>query len=156
MNPQTRIREATVHDLDVIMHHRRQMFVDMGFTDEQQLAVSQSSSRGFIAQGLADGMYRGWLAEDDRGRVVAGSGIVLMVRPSHPEHPGVRRAEILNMYTEPAYRRQGIAHKLMDVMIDWCRKEGFEWVSLHASDEGRHLYESMGFKPTTEMRLKLK
>jgi len=40
-------------------------------------------------------------------------------------------------------------------MIEWCRKEGFVNVQLHASDQGRPLYESLGFKPTSEMQLKL-
>jgi len=38
-------------------------------------------------------------------------------------------------------------------MLEWCREAGYKNVSLHASDEGRPLYESMGFVPTNEMRL---
>jgi len=48
-----------------------------------------------------------------------------------------RRATILNVYTDPAYRRRGIARALMETMIDWCRSEGFAHVTLHASDDGR-------------------
>jgi hypothetical protein len=40
-------------------------------------------------------------------------------------------------------------------MIDWCRENGFINVGLHASDEGRPVYEQLGFKPTNEMRLEL-
>jgi GNAT superfamily N-acetyltransferase len=60
------------------------------------------------------------------------------------------------MYTEPAYRRKGIARELMKRMIDWCRQEGFGTVLLHASKDGRSLYESLGFTPTNEMRLMLR
>lgn len=62
---------------------------------------------------------------------------------------------ILNMYVEKSYRRRGIARALMEKMIDWCRSEGFTQVCLHASNEGRPLYETLGFKPTTELRLDL-
>jgi len=41
-------------------------------------------------------------------------------------------------------------------MIAWCRAQGFAGVTLHASDQGRPLYESLSFEPTTEMRLKLR
>ena len=41
-------------------------------------------------------------------------------------------------------------------MIDWCRKEGFSAVSLHACDAGRPLYASLGFQPTNEMTLRLR
>ena len=60
------------------------------------------------------------------------------------------------MYTEPAARRRGLAKRLLQVMTDWCREHGFSNVSLHASDAGRPLYESFGFRPTNEMRLKLR
>jgi len=44
----------------------------------------------------------------------------------------------------------------METIVEWCRGEGFGYVSLHASKDGRLLYETMGFQPTNEMRLYLK
>jgi GNAT superfamily N-acetyltransferase len=69
---------------------------------------------------------------------------------------GSFRATILNVYTDPEYRRRGIARLLMETMIDWCKRKGLARVNLHASDAGRHLYESLGFEPSNEMRLKLR
>ena len=43
----------------------------------------------------------------------------------------------------------------MGVMIEWTRKESYAHLLLHASNDGRPLYESMGFAATNEMRLKL-
>jgi hypothetical protein len=43
----------------------------------------------------------------------------------------------------------------MLAMMDWLRKEGFSKVGLHASDEGRPLYESLGFTVSNEMELTL-
>ena len=68
-------------------------------------------------------------------------------------HPG--RAYILNMYTEPEYRGRGIARRIMQAILNRCCVEGFGLVSLHASAQGRPLYESLGFEPTNEMRLRL-
>ncbi len=42
------------------------------------------------------------------------------------------------------------------VLLAWCREQGFGSVSLHASEAGRLLYETMGFEPTNEMRLRLR
>jgi hypothetical protein len=50
----------------------------------------------------------------------------------------------------------GLARQLMLLMIQWLKEQGFSSVSLHASDAGRHLYETLGFIPTNEMRLRLK
>ena len=82
----------------------------------------------------------------------------MMIVPwlSRPADPKPRRAWILNVYTEREYRRQGIARRVMETMIAWCRQAGFQSVSLHTSEDGRPLYESLGFKPTEEMKLVLK
>ena len=44
----------------------------------------------------------------------------------------------------------------MQTMIAWCKKEGFARVTLHASELGRPLYESLGFEPNNEMTLNLR
>jgi len=44
----------------------------------------------------------------------------------------------------------------MQTMIDWCKREGFARVSLHANPDGRDLYESLGFEASNEMQLKLR
>jgi GNAT superfamily N-acetyltransferase len=154
-NIEKRLRTATADDLPIIMSHRRRMFADMGFRDEKSLDAMGVTSAPFIKAGLENGSFRGWLVETADG-VVAGGGVVMLDYPSSPRDPSPRRAYILNMYTEPEYRRQGLAKLIVEAMIRWCREEGFGYVSLHASDDGRHLYETLGFKPTNEMRLVLK
>lgn len=155
MDDTIRIREGTVADLDIVLYHRLHMFLEMGYSNDAKMTRSQQNSRDFFAEALEQGTYKSWFAETAAGKVVAGGGIVLTIRAATPTHPELQRAEILNVYTEPAFRRQGLARKLMLSMIGWCKREGFSWVSLHASEAGRPLYESLGFKPTKEMRLEL-
>lgn len=38
-------------------------------------------------------------------------------------------------------------------MLAWCDTRGIRRLSLHASVEGRALYETLGFTSTNEMRL---
>ncbi len=155
MNPEIIIREATRDDVGQILRHRRGMYEDMDYKDQPALNSMVSTSESYFLRALADGSYRGWLALAEE-RVVAGGGVVTSPWPSHPYDLECRKATILNMYTHPDYRRRGIARRLMKTMIEWCRKEGFDSVFLHASEHGRPLYESLGFKPTNEMRLKLR
>jgi len=44
----------------------------------------------------------------------------------------------------------------MAAMIAWCKGNQFASVGLHASEQGRALYEQLGFRPTDEMRLEVK
>jgi ribosomal protein S18 acetylase RimI-like enzyme len=67
--------------------------------------------------------------------------------------PGTRRGNILNVYTSPEYRRRGIGRALVAATIDAARHCGISCVILHATAEGRLLYDSMGFRASNEMRI---
>jgi len=149
------IRQATPHDIPEILRHRRGMYEDMDYDDATALSAMQSACEPYLAAALANGSFRGWLALE--GSDVAGGGAVLISPwPSHPYDLECRRATILNVYVYPKFRRQGVARKLMQTMIGWCKEQGFAAVYLHSSRHGRPLYEAIGFEPTTEMRLKLR
>ena len=130
------------------------MYEDMGYKDDAALAGMVSTSETYLQHALADGSFRAWLAETE-GNVIGGAAVLISPWPSHPYDQQCHRATILNMYVDPAFRRRGIARRLMHSIMDWCRKQGFVNVTLHASDQGRPLYESLGFNPTNEMQLKL-
>jgi len=148
------IREATVRDLETILHHRRRMCEDMGHREAAVLDRMVADCRGPLRRWLEEGVYRGFLVERD-GAVVAGGGIIVSAWLPSAADPQARRATILNVYTEPEHRRQGLARALMEAMLGWCRDQGFRAVTLDASEDGRALYESMGFRPTPQMRLDL-
>ncbi len=145
------LRPATIADLEVLIYHRHAMWRDMG-RDTKAMAMVDLVSREYFSAALPDGSYRGWLAESHE-KIVGGAGVVISRWPGQPGSLLAKRAMILNMYVEREYRRRGIARALMETMIAWCKAEGFSGVGLHASDEGRPLYESMGFVQTNEMRL---
>lgn len=151
-----KIRRARTEDLKHTLHHRLAMFEEMGFRDGAVLDRVEAVSREYFTEAFRAGTYLGWMAEDSNGRVVGGGGIVVAAWPGFPGENHAKRAWILNMYTEPDARRRGVARRLMQEMIEWCRGEGYGSVSLHASESGRPLYKSMGFRPTKEMTLKLR
>jgi len=150
------IRAADETDLAHLVRQRRAMFSEMGIGSETELNAMSESLDGYFRQAMADGSYRAYLAADANGSVVAGGAIALPVLPPSPDNLSFHRAMILNVYTEPEWRRQGIARKLMVVMIEWCSQQGFQYVDLHASKDGRSLYEQLGFTPTSETRLRLR
>jgi GNAT superfamily N-acetyltransferase len=149
------IREALLTDIPEILRQRRGMYVDMNYKDDATLEAMLKSTAGYLAKAMADGTFRAWLACEN-GRAVAGGAVVISPWPAHPYDLECRRATILNVYTEPTYRRRGLARALMQTMIDWCKLQGFARITLHASDDGRHLYESLGFEDSNEMRLSLR
>ena len=100
------------------------------------------------------GSMRVWVIEDT-GQIAASGALKFTDWLPRPD--GSRRGLVYvhSVYTEPAYRRQGLARRILTAMIDDCRANGWPRISLHASEMGRALYEDLGFKPTNEMRLVL-
>jgi GNAT superfamily N-acetyltransferase len=150
------IREATAADAEIIVRHRREMFFDMGHNDAAVLDRLVKSFRPWLIEKLSKEEYRGWFAIAEDGSVAAGTGLWLMNWPPglHTSEPW--RGNILNVYTEREHRRRGLARRLVTVARDWCGSHGIHLVILHPSDQGRALYESLGFQPTNEMRIFLR
>jgi GNAT superfamily N-acetyltransferase len=158
------MRRATKDDAGVIAWHRARMFQDMGELPAEAFDALRAAAEGVLAGALARGEYVGWLlvagAEGDR--VIAGAGIQLRHVLPHPVDVGGGRVDVaggrhgivLNVYTEPDWRRRGLAERLMRQVLDWARTECLDRLVLHASDEGRALYERLGFVPTNEMRFR--
>jgi len=90
--------------------------------------------------------------------VIGGAGVQRRRVLPHPRGHGKdgvaagNHAIVLNVFTEPDWRRNGIAQRLMEAIIEWADAESLDRLVLHASAEGRPLYERLGFVPTNEMR----
>ena len=159
---QFKIRLATRADLDVISDHRARMFTDMGELPPEKLETFRAQSKETLHSMIEQNQYVGWLASphDEPERIVAGAGVTLRTVAPHPQQAvdgrfeivSGRQAIIQNVYTEPEWRRHGLGTLLMKEIIAWSQKTGIESLVLHASDEGRPLYEKLGFVVTNEMR----
>jgi GNAT superfamily N-acetyltransferase len=157
------IRFASASDLEVISWHRARMFRDMEELPSELFDSFRAQSLTALQRTFGEGRYVGWLAspKDHSDKIVAGAGVQLREVPPHPQ-PNAngkidivvgRQAIIQNVYTEPEWRRRGLAGLLLETIIAWTSEQGIESVVLHASDEGRAVYERLGFVQTTEMRL---
>jgi GNAT superfamily N-acetyltransferase len=59
----------------------------------------------------------------------------------------------MNLVTDARYRRQGIARRTLQVILQWLAAQGIQQVTLHATEVGRPLYEELGFVDSNEMQL---
>ncbi|MCA9911071.1 MAG: GNAT family N-acetyltransferase [Anaerolineae bacterium] len=152
MDAEFHIREMQSADIPIVLHHRRSMFADMGdviYSGDEATNVFDK----WVTIQVAQGRYRGWFVETVENNVVAGGGIWLMEAVPLSMSDPPYRAHVMNIYTEPAYRRRGLARRIMRVIIEWCGGQGIKTITLNASDEGRSLYGSLGFLATNEMWL---
>jgi GNAT superfamily N-acetyltransferase len=158
MTDSVSIRLATPADSDLLATQRVAMFRDMGRTVPEIESSLLASCADYFARALAAGEYVGWVAElaASPGAAIGGAGV--QFRPLLPRtDPGGRvllvgrEGLILNVYVEPAQRRRGVARRLMEHLIGWAPGAGIVRLVLHASEEGRPLYQALGFRGSNEM-----
>ncbi len=153
------IRPATIQDIPVMARHRADMFRAMGRLVDPLYDQFLIAARRYFERILPAGEYFGWLvAPCDRPEtIIGGAGIQIRGLPPTPNATGTEilqgtQGYIANVYTEPEWRRRGIARLIVEHLLDWSRQRGLSVITLHASDEGRPLYEQLGFMATNEMR----
>lgn len=156
-----RVRLADATDISTIARHRAGMFADMGLLPDESHFTLVLMTTDYLQSAIPSGEYLGWLAvlEADPRMVIGGAGVqlrrVLPFPSEGPRGPTIalgRQAIVLNVYTDPAWRRRGVARRLMETVLAWARAHQIESLVLHASDDGRVLYEDLGFAGTNEMR----
>jgi GNAT superfamily N-acetyltransferase len=135
------------------------MFTDMGQLPAALYDTLVQAARAYFSAAIPDGRYVAWVAQlrERPGEIIGGAGIQLRDLLPRPHSVGERLTRgqqglILNVFTERPWRRQGVAIGLMEELLRWTRAHGIESLVLHASADGRPLYEGLGFVPTNEMR----
>ncbi|HSU17143.1 GNAT family N-acetyltransferase [Longimicrobium sp.] len=153
------IRRASVDDAVVLARHRAEMFRDMGDLPDELYPQLVEATRAWMERGIPAGEYVAWLASPaGSDEVVAGAGVHL--RTIIPRPRDRREIEtgpqglIVNVFTERAWRRRGVAERLMRELLAWTRENGIPRPILHASREGRPLYERLGFEASNEMKFR--
>jgi ribosomal protein S18 acetylase RimI-like enzyme len=159
-DPGFRIRKATLADVALLARHRAGMFRAMGRLNADWEASLERATTDYPRSALPRGEYLGWVAEiaSPSPEPVGGAGVQLrpiLPRP-RPSGEGIElgpEAIVLNVYVEPACRRRGVGEALMQAVLSDLAERKVTRIVLHASDDGRRLYQRLGFVPTNEMRL---
>lgn len=147
-------KRATLEDINTLVETRIEVLraanklcadTDMGEVERQSYLYYQKA--------LSDGSHVAYLVFDESGCIGTGGVSFFQVMPTY-HNPSGKKAYIMNMYTNPKYRRKGIAYKTLDMLIKEIKSKGISSISLEATDMGRPLYEKYGFvKMNSEMEL---
>ncbi len=141
------IKIAAKDDIDWLMSIRLEMLKvvnnlpkDYEYSDEMR-----TESRDYFL----NGDHLTALAVD--GDIVIGCASMSFFRimPTF-DHPTGKRAHLMNVYTRNEYRRQGIARKMVELLIEKTWENGATEISLDATALGRPLYKSLGFIDSSE------
>lgn len=99
----------------------------------------------FYRRNMAAGTYVSWLALDG-DKIVGTSGMSFAEKPPYFTCTSGKLGILSSMYTDPDYRRMGIASRLLDRVVKEAKDYGCGTIYITASDVGVKLYESYGFQ----------
>jgi GNAT superfamily N-acetyltransferase len=149
------VRPATHSDLNALLEFRLAMLEAVFPREASGPAWDPAPLRETNERWLGEHLgldFQAWMAEIG-GRVVASAGLLWFPHPPGPNNPGGLEAYILNVFTEPEARRLGAARALMERLVEEAKAAGVRRIWLRASEDGRPLYASMGFRPGNYMEL---
>lgn len=148
-------RKATIEDLDILVATRIEVLRAANRLDASvDMSEVERQSRDYYSKAMANGSHTAYLVFDEDKFIGAGGVSYYRVMPTYHNTSG-EKAYIMNMYTASDYRRQGIAYKILDLLVQDAKSRGITAISLEATDMGRSLYEKYGFvKMNDEMELR--
>jgi ribosomal protein S18 acetylase RimI-like enzyme len=147
-------KRATMEDIDVLTETRIKVLRAANrLSDDTDMSEVKKQTYDYYKKALCDGTHTAYLVFD--GSIFVGAGGVSFFRVMPTYHnPSGYKAYIMNMYTNPEYRRRGIAYKTLDILVRDSKGKGVTAISLEATELGRPLYEKYGFvKMNDEMEL---
>ncbi len=148
---------ATVTDIPVLIDLRIALLEEIaGQQPEEKNTELKHKLEVYFSKAMLTGDYICWLGRHG-GEVVGIGAMALKELPASYKRPNGRSGYILNMYTIPAYRGNGVGAAIFERLIETGRNMQLCTIDLHATEEGKRLYEKYKFAPpkSTAMEIKL-
>lgn len=113
-------------------------------SEDTDMNAVKESTRKYYESRLGTDRHVEILAFEGDEFVGCGSMSIYEVMPTY-SNPSGRKGYVMNMYTRPAYRRQGVARKILACLMNEARILGITQVQLEATKAGKPLYLDFGF-----------
>ncbi len=145
-------KKATMEDIDelvriIVLRAANKL------SDDVDTSLVEKESYEYYKRASESGEHTAYLVYDNGTFIGAGGVSFYQVMPTYHNSTG-KKAFIMNMYTAPEYRRQGIVFHTLDLLVKDAKEQGVLQIALEATDIGRPLYERYGFvKMEDEMEL---
>ena len=134
-------RRLVEDDLETFINMRITQLREEGATEKLNLVPALMD---YYHRHIADGTFVSWLAMDGE-KIIGTSGMSFVEKPPYFSCPTGKIGLLSSMYTDPDYRRRGIAKELLRRVVEEARDYGCGSVQITASDMGVLLYTDFGF-----------
>ena len=117
---------------------------DFGNIEEQDLHCMKETLPQYFKNHLNRDLVVFVAKENDE---IASCAFLLIVeKPMSPAFLTGKTGTVLNVYTKPEHRKKGYARQLMNALLSEAKERDLSVVELKATEDGYHLYKSVGFE----------
>jgi len=139
------VRKADISDVPVLVAYRVRYLTELqGEMDERYKLKLVDDLTRYFDRALTDGRFIAFYARLEE-TIVSFGGMVVKEIPGDIYKTSYLEGDILNMYTVPKARRQGISSVILEALLDEAKKRGISKVALHTSKDGEKLYRKYQF-----------
>lgn len=141
------IIRAGIEELPLLMEWRmrvlREVFSIPEGTDTTSL--EQENCQYYERHLREDSHIACFAKNTETGEIVGCGGVCLYQEMPSPDNPSGGCAYLMNIYTCPEFRRQGVGGDIVKWLIFQAEQGGAAKIYLETSVSGRPLYQEMGF-----------
>lgn len=134
-------RKLSEKELDPFIAMRIHQLREEGAKEDMDLRPALFD---YYTRHMKDGTFVSWIAVAD-GRIIGTSGMSFVEKPPYFGCPSGKIGLLSSMFTDPDYRRMGIAKELLHRVVTEARNYGCGTIQITASDMGVKLYTAYGF-----------
>ena len=134
-------KRLTENELNIFIEMRINQLREEGAKEDIDL---KPALEDYYNAHMKDGTFVSWLAVDEE-KIIGTSGISFVEKPPYFGCPNGKIGLLSSMFTDPNYRRKGIASELLNRVVKEAREYGCGTIQITASDMGVKLYTSYGF-----------
>ena len=135
-------RKLSEKELDVFIEMRINQLREEGAKEDIDL---KPALLDYYKRHMKDGTFVSWLALDGNN-IIGTSGMSFVEKPPHFGCPSGKIGLLSSMFTNPNYRRNGIAKELLSRIVNEAKQYGCGTIQITASDMGVKLYTDFGFE----------
>lgn len=150
------IRQASIADVEELVKLRIALLQEVGDIEEstnENIEALGKAIRCYLNKKIPSSEFVAWVAETNN-YLVATSGMIFLERPPFNGNLSGLEAYLMNVYTVPLWRGKGIATALLRETLKFAKQTEARRIWLHATEDGKHIYEKFGFVSTIkEMEL---
>ncbi len=141
------VKKSTLAQLDLLLQWRMRVLEEV-FSDSESpdWESIRKNNESYYREHLANETHTAcFVLDEDTDSIIGCGGICYQSEMPSPDNLTGTNGYLMNIYTLPEYRGQGVGKQIVEFLIADAKEKGTEKIYLESSKVAKHMYEELGF-----------